>query len=149
MSKLRSVVVSFQPSFEGRHEDILELRFLNVIKKQSFTIIRRLKATVGVSADFEKLKPKAPYVKKPAPMRPGKVEGKVVPPPPPQWTETPWKNHLPWYGIPTEVVEVAYQQNQKRALHDVRSRYLNQPFNIGTYARWFHIMLWIEEEQER
>ncbi|EIN09075.1 P-loop containing nucleoside triphosphate hydrolase protein [Punctularia strigosozonata HHB-11173 SS5] len=142
----RQVAVVFQSSYEGRYEDTIELCFHDVAAKRQFTIIRHMKAIVGSADDFAVLRPSAPYVKKTVKPRPPEAE---VVPPPPTWTETAWKVFLPHYPVPADLVEAAFQHNTRRAQQEVRARFLPAALTPSTYAKWFHMLLHIEEEKTR
>jgi helicase MOV-10 len=144
--KPRQLIVVFHPSYEGRYEDTVELCFHDVAKKKQFTIVRHLQATVGSTEDFMLLRPIAPYVKKK--ITPRAPEKEVIPPPA-AWTETNWAVRLPQYPIPAELVAAAFQTNPRKARQEVRSRFLPGALQFSTYAKWFHVLLFIEEEKTR
>lgn len=140
-----SISVKFIPIYAGRHEDILELAFLNLDSQQRFTIIRALSATVGSEEDQEELKPKAPYAKRKfVPMR---LDGPVISPlRPPTWSETKWRVALPLYNPPKGLIKAAYGKNG----HNIVSRnFMPAVLEQKTHGKHFQNLIWIEEEQRR
>lgn len=141
----RSITISFNPSYEGRYEEILELTFYDEHRKQRFSITRQIRATVGSMRDKEQLKPKAPYVKRkyiPLPL-----EANIISPlRPPTWTETKWVVFLPEYPAPGALIKAAYGHDGRKV---VARNFMPSVFNDKTYARHFQYLLWIEEEQRK
>jgi helicase MOV-10 len=140
-----SITITFNPSYEGRHEDTLELNFQDVVRNEQFSITRRLRAVVGSRSDQQMLKPKAPFVKRK--FVPLPLEGTIISPlRPPTWSETKWVTFLSEYKAPIELINAAYPPHGRK----VDTRSLVPPvLNENTYGRRFQNLLWIEEEQRR
>ena len=141
-----SIIITFSPSYEGRHEDTLEIDFLDVRHYQRFSITRQLRATVGSRTDQEVLKPKAPYVRRKSVPLP--LDGPIISPlRPPTWTETKWTTSLDQYGAPSNLIKAT--NNRRDGPKVIAQRFMPSVFNEQTYGRHFQILLWVEEEQRR
>ncbi|PPQ72286.1 hypothetical protein CVT24_004675 [Panaeolus cyanescens] len=93
--------LSFRNAFIGRYEDRLELTFEDARLKQSFVIIRVLKAIVGDQTLHQQLQPRAPYVPRVRTQRQVVRETDVVPgEKPPAQTAVRYIGGLPKAMIP-------------------------------------------------
>jgi helicase MOV-10 len=139
------IAITFKPSYEGRHEETLELTFQDVPRSQQFSITRQIRATVGSVDDQDRLKPKAPYRRHKSVALP--LEGRIISPlRPPTWTETKWTVVLPEYKAHSSLIKAAYGHDGRKV---VTRNFMPAVFNNKTHGRHFQNMLWIEEEQRR
>lgn len=146
---LSSVVIFTSSDQRGRFEDRVELIFEDPILKQRFAITRPVRATVGVKEDYEALRATAPYVRpKRQPEEPMKEIISGIPPP--ALAAIKWKVKLPLYPGPRDLLDVAYGIGSPKELSiRVRNAFLPERFDSDTYARTFHVLLWVEEERAR
>ena len=150
----RTVSVVFHPGYAGQFEDTLELVFWHLDLHHTFVITRRVKATIGDRDDHEEIKPQAPYTGPRQVPRFNYDRVRVVLSlRPPTWTETVWTERLPEYKVPEKVVEAAFgppapgkQKNPNAARANVQ-RLMPAALNLDTYAIWWQVLLWVEEEQ--
>ncbi|TDL24428.1 P-loop containing nucleoside triphosphate hydrolase protein [Rickenella mellea] len=145
-----NVEVAFRPRDErGRFHDRVELYFEDVVLKQRFAITRPVTATVGVKADYEALRPIAPYVR-PKRRNEEPVSDPVPGIPPPALAAIAWEVSLPKFPIPAGLKQIGFSQGTYGDLaNKVRSTYLPKAFDGDTYGRHMKMMIWIEEEQAR
>jgi hypothetical protein len=144
----RSLVITFHPSYAGRYQDILELVFFDIIKKQRFLITRRICAIVGSKDDHEYLKAKSPYIKRQSTRL--HFEGLIIRSlRPPTWSRTKWTVGLPEFKAPDDLIHAAYRPDGKSASRKAISKFVPPSFNQATYGKCFQVMLYIEEEQIR
>ncbi|KAM6492681.1 P-loop containing nucleoside triphosphate hydrolase protein [Amanita muscaria] len=142
-----SVDIVFIPSYDGYHEDTLELVFAHSRGTQ-FVITRRVYGTAGSWEDHEELKPKGPYKKKKKYV-PLAIEGKVFPSTrPPVWTGIRWVNIMPKFDPPQKLIRAAFKPNEAASRKAVK-RFMPKDFNIETYGDWYQILLYIEGEQRQ
>ncbi|KAF6753774.1 RNA helicase [Ephemerocybe angulata] len=148
----RTLALVFHPSFAGQYEDTLEIIFWKHEDLDgTFLITRRVKATVGDRADHEQIRASAPYTG-PRHVPKFNAEGvKVVQSlRPPTWTETVWTERLPEFKVPERIVEAAFAPNLERRQNVAKAnvqRLMPAVFNLDTYATWWQVLLWVEEEQ--
>ena len=146
---------SFQVNIEfdsrkdrGRFDDRVELIFEDVLLSKRFCITRPLKAAVGVSSDYEALRAVAPYVR---PKR-RRLEpiGEIVPGVPPESiVKFKWVVTLPKYESPRDLTKMLTGGSASDLVKRVRDAFLPNGFTEPSYARFFSILLWIEEERAR
>ncbi|KAH8829468.1 P-loop containing nucleoside triphosphate hydrolase protein [Flagelloscypha sp. PMI_526] len=139
----------------GRIEDHLEMVFYELSSRKKFVITRKIEATIGSVQDHLDLQPTAPYERRPLPLR-IPIKGPIVRSMrPPAWTRTHWKDKLPQFTAPKELISSIYSNNP-----DLRLRQLNKALDAvktwipaelshATYRDYFKVLLWIEEEQNR
>lgn len=152
---MRTVSVVFHPSYAGQYEDTLELVFWHCDLKRKFIITRQVKAIVGDREDHDQIRPSAPYTGPRDVPRftadPTKVVRSLRPL---AWSETIWTERLPEYEIPEKVIQAAFapelvrKPNANMAKANVQ-RLMPSAFNVTTYATWWQVLLWVEEEQVR
>ena len=141
--------ITFDPkSDRGRFNDRVELIFKDLILKKRFCITRSLKAIVGVIADYEALRANAPYV------RPKKKRhepiGEIEPGEPPEAiVKFKWAVSLPQYTVPKELANILGDGASLDLVKRIRDTVFPNALNGNTYARFFGILLWIEEERAR
>ncbi|KDQ60007.1 hypothetical protein JAAARDRAFT_593478 [Jaapia argillacea MUCL 33604] len=144
-SSTRSALVLFHPSYEGRYEDTVEFLFHDTRGDERFVITRRVTAIVGSEEDYDLLKPSAPYAK--PIVRPLEPEELVIPGlRPPTWSDVRFRNPLPEYPPPKDLIDAAYGRNGWK---EVKSRFLPRIFDVISHAKWFQVLLHIEEEKQR
>ncbi|KIY67230.1 P-loop containing nucleoside triphosphate hydrolase protein [Cylindrobasidium torrendii FP15055 ss-10] len=144
----RVVSVTFQPSYAGRFDDTLELQFFDRAQKKKFIIHRSVSATVGDRADYEQLKPTAPYSKRR--QRNISLDGPVKRSlRPAEWTPTEWKTRLGFFDIPAHIVRAVYTPEGYLRPDALKSALALMPssFTCPTYGKRYQVMLWIEEQQ--
>lgn len=140
------IVVTFRQGYEGRAEDRLEITFEDPALRQRFMIIRLLKATVGNKAEYDAIKPTAPYVPKKRTKR--TIEREVVPGvPPPAVEVTKWVVRLPPAFIPSSITSVLFSGIVTNIIEQLKRTVLPSTLDIASYARFFKTLLWIEENQ--
>ncbi|TDL24445.1 P-loop containing nucleoside triphosphate hydrolase protein [Rickenella mellea] len=145
-----NIAITFGPrNVRGRFQDRIELHFEDLVLKKRFAITRPLNATVGVKADYEALRPKAPYVRPKL-----KTEEPISDPipgiAPPALAAIVWKVALPKFPIPPGLKELAFGNGTYKELaKKVRNAFLPRDFDCDTYGRHLKVMIWIEEEQAR
>ncbi|KAK0452060.1 P-loop containing nucleoside triphosphate hydrolase protein [Desarmillaria tabescens] len=144
------VSITFHPSYAGYFEDTLELVFFDISQHRNFVIQRKVCATVGDLADYERLAPKAPYTqrKRRNIALDGPIKRSLRPP---TWTPTKWVFKLPQYNIPKNLVETLYTPEgylKRTASKDVK-RFMPPSFTTATYAQHFQTLIYLEEEQMR
>ncbi|KAG8987350.1 hypothetical protein FRB94_001960 [Tulasnella sp. JGI-2019a] len=131
-----------QLGLRGHFNDRAELRFENTTLRQSFTIVRRVKAISGSKADYELRKGKARF-ERPQKRRPrsnGRLVaglGRSI------RSSLPYVGHLPEYPL-NEAVIVLDQEEQ--SVPNIR-KILPRDLTAETYARHWHTLLYVEEEQ--
>jgi len=142
----------FHPSFAGKYEDTLELVFWHVTLRHTFVIARKVTATVGDRDDYEQLQPSAPYTG-PKEVEHFRPDGSRIVPSlrPPTWTKTSWLEKLPEYKIPANVIEAAFNPQVKsgNAVRNKVKELMPAALNLTTYATWWQVLLYLEEEQMR
>ncbi|KIP01837.1 hypothetical protein PHLGIDRAFT_112706 [Phlebiopsis gigantea 11061_1 CR5-6] len=143
----RTVTVTFHPSYEGQHEDTVELTFRRLAPGtstgQQFVITRSICAIVGSQEDHEHLRPIAPYVRVvprgAAHARPGKLVRVVRPS---TWSRPKWKVALPEYKIPHDISVAAFGPRAKFAIREFLPA-----LGLNSYPTFFQVLLWVEEKQ--
>ncbi|KAJ3556290.1 hypothetical protein NM688_g2107 [Phlebia brevispora] len=139
----KTVAVTFHPSYEGQHEDTLELVFHHLQLQEQFVITRRIQAIVGSEELHERLKAKGPYVR--PKFSPYEQPRKIVRVHrPPTWSYTKWAVKLPEFKAPGDLVNAAFGPKPSATV-----RPFIPPFNIDNYGRFWQALLWIEEEKMR
>jgi helicase MOV-10 len=135
-----------QFNIRGHYEDRVELVFFDISRNLRFTIVRSVQAIVGVKADQELLGPTAPYVRPET--KPRDPEGEVIPGVPPDaLAAITWKVSLPRYPVPDKISEAVMMGSTEQRIKRARQTLLPQSFSCQTYARHWHTLLHIEEEQ--
>lgn len=139
----KTIAVTFHPAYEGQYEDVLEIVFHDLKNKRQFTITRRIRAIVGSSDDYERLKPKAPYVRPKTFLyeRPKKIVRVVRPP---TWSHTKWAVKLPDFKALQDLIDAAFGPKPSAAIKPFIPR-----LTLSNYAEFWQALLWIEEEKMR
>lgn len=139
------VPVTLLQTYQGRAEDRLEVTFENPVLQQRFIIIRLLKAIVGSEAEYAALRPTAPYV----PKRRGKraAEKEVIPGVPPLGVDVPWVVKLPKAPIPPAITSALRPGSVAKIIEQLKRTMLPSVLGLGTHARFFKVLLWIEENR--
>lgn len=142
--------VKFSPRDErGRFEDRIELIFEDLHLNRKFAITRRVRATVAVKADYEALRPNAPYVR---PNRKFEEPMQEIIPgiAPPALSAIRWKTRLLQYPIPPGLVETAFGNGTSAEIAArIRQAFLPNTLDSRTHGRHFGVLLWVEEERAR
>ena len=140
------VCVTFQQALRGRYQDRLEITFEDLSLRQRFIIVRAINVVVGSKADYEVLKPVAPYVpRKPVRRTP---ETEILPgDPPPALTAIKWVATLPLALIPRAVSSALSTGHVQNIVAQLQRTVLPPSMNADTYSRHFKALLWIEEHQ--
>ncbi|TDL24436.1 P-loop containing nucleoside triphosphate hydrolase protein [Rickenella mellea] len=141
--------IAVQQPIRLSHIANMELCFHNVKEKKNFTIVRTLKAIVGVADDHESLKPTAPF------------DGlKPLPPPPPpeeihpgrvpvRGSDQYWERRQNEFRPRDDILTTAFDSGAplRKVMDKIRDNYMPKVFNKFTHGEWFRIFLYIEEEQ--
>ncbi|KAH8102228.1 P-loop containing nucleoside triphosphate hydrolase protein [Cristinia sonorae] len=139
------IIVSFKHPNHGKYEDRLEIIFEDLAIRQQFAIVRPLRAVVGSKADYEQLRPRAPYVPRKRTNR--DAETQVVPGvPPPATSTTKWVTKLPIANIPKGLAGALYSGDlTTEVATEVRRTRLPAHLDSTSYGRHFQELLWCEE----
>ena len=135
------VEVRFEPSYQGRYEDTLELTFLDLSRGERFVITRPVLAVVGSKDDYELLKPTAPYVR-PKTSRHDKPKKVVEVNRPNVWSHTRWSVNLPEFHAPHDLIDAAFGRNPSAAIQP-----FIPTFDLEHYGQFWQALVWIEEEK--
>ncbi|KAH7924376.1 P-loop containing nucleoside triphosphate hydrolase protein [Leucogyrophana mollusca] len=139
-----AATISVRLPHAGRAEDRLEILFEDTILKQRFVIVRPVTVIVGSRADYELLKPKAPYIPRQRTAR--QPENDVVPGiKPPSSMVIPYVGRLPKALPPTDLVAALSEQSTSKAIGHIQRIFLPKALDTNTYARHFKALLWVEE----
>ncbi|KAH7924362.1 RNA helicase [Leucogyrophana mollusca] len=139
-----AATISVRLPHAGRAEDRLEILFEDIILKQRFVIVRPVTVIIGSRADYELLKPKAPFVPRRRTAR--QPENDVVPGiKPPSSMAIPYVVTLLKALPPTDLVAVLSEQSTSEAIGHVQRVFLPKTLDTTTYARHFKALLWVEE----
>ncbi|KAF7313870.1 RNA helicase [Mycena chlorophos] len=148
--RARTLCIRFAPPIEGEFKDVLELVLLNVKTRERFLITRKVLAVVGSQEDHELLKPHSEYVRRPRPI-PVPFKGRIVRPPrPPTWAPNAWKKTLLPYEPPANLIQAAFETPRGRdVVKTVKQHFMPRVFDVNTYAKFFQVLLYIEDYQMR
>ncbi|KDQ10484.1 hypothetical protein BOTBODRAFT_58037 [Botryobasidium botryosum FD-172 SS1] len=141
------VRVTFSPDGNrGHYDDRIELVFEDTSLAQRFTITRSIRAVVGIKAELDALRPTAPYVRPERRARRPALDV-VDGIPPPAMGKVRWVAHFPPYDILGTVTSaLASGSIAEKAAH-IKKTLLPPVLNSLTYARHWHYLMWIEEDQ--
>ncbi|KAG8853757.1 hypothetical protein FRB96_008012 [Tulasnella sp. 330] len=132
-----------QLGLRGHFEDRVELRFENMALQQSFTILRGIQAIIGVQADYDLLRANAPFVRRKKERR-VRSNGRFVPGPPRSIFSTiPYGGKLGKYPINPSVIVAGPDEERITIIRAI----LPETLIAETYARHWHTLLHVEEEQ--
>ncbi|KAF9057246.1 P-loop containing nucleoside triphosphate hydrolase protein [Panaeolus papilionaceus] len=141
--------LTFRNSFVGRYEDRLELTFEDARLKQTFVIVRVLRAVVGDQTLHQELQPRAPYIPRTRTKRQVVADADVVPgEKPPAQTVIQYIGRLPKADTPEYLKRVLDNDTLStgRTLQEVQ-KMMPASFDSASYGRWFKLLLWVEEHK--
>ncbi|EJD43380.1 P-loop containing nucleoside triphosphate hydrolase protein [Auricularia subglabra TFB-10046 SS5] len=133
----------------GRFEDRLELTFEDAGLRKRFAIVRPIAAVVGNRADYEAIKPVAPYVPRERKAAVPEHELDIEKGPKPRaLADVQWVTKLPPYDIPRHLSDViATVRKGSELIRRLKSSFLPPHFSPTTYGRFFRTLLYVEEAQ--
>lgn len=139
------IEVDFRHPNHGIYEDRLEIVLEDLSINQRFAVVRPVRAIVGNRADYEELRPKAPYVPRKKTSR--DPEKHIVPGVPPAATNTVrWVTRLPLAEIPKTLSDILYSSSKiQKVVPKVRTRRLPPHLDENSYSQQFCELLWTEE----
>lgn len=143
---LQGTVLFDSEGNRGRFQDRLELVFFDVTGQKQFAIVKPLFVIVGNKSDYEDLKPTAPYIpKKKIQREPVKelTHGER----PPALAAVKWIKKLPAFDYPKALKTILDMPTMKEKIRLLRSGFVPRELSSASHARWFHVMLYIEEHQ--
>ncbi|KAG8895100.1 hypothetical protein FRB99_000766 [Tulasnella sp. 403] len=126
----------------GRLGQRLELVFENRAVQQSFTIVRPVRAILGVQTDQDTLLTKIPYVRRPRRVRTG-IIAPIPGPLPPSCTSIKYVMKLPEYPLDPKVIVPGSEAERMEVIR----RLLPQELSAETYRRFWQTLLFVEEHQ--
>jgi helicase MOV-10 len=142
-----TLVIGFKQSYVGQYQDRLELLFEDTQLKTRFIITRALKAIVGNKSEYEKLRPKTPYVPRSASKRSPVLEV-IEGIKPPATLVMPYVGRLPKAHIPPRLETILSSKDSvAKMITPIRDVFMPQVFNSKTYGQYFKTLLWIEENR--
>ena len=130
----------------GRFQDRMELSFYDVITQRQFAIVKPLFIIVGDKDDYERLKPIAPYIPKKQVQR-EPVKEITHGEPPEALAAIKWTSRLPDYELPKALKTILDMPVAKEKIRLLRSGFVPRHLSSDSHARWFHVMLFMEEHQ--
>lgn len=141
-----TVGVRFSTPHSGRMDDRLEIVFEDTTLHVSFVIARPLKAIVGSQADYELLKPVAPF--QPRRRTRTQPETQVVSGvPPPSKNIIEYTIKLPKAQPSDSLLAALSETSSGKALDHVGRVFLPKVIDSSTYSRYFKTLLWTEEHR--
>ncbi|KAG2058194.1 P-loop containing nucleoside triphosphate hydrolase protein [Suillus hirtellus] len=141
-----AIGVRFSTPHSGRMDDRLEIIFEDTALRVTFVIARPLKAIVGSQADYELLKPIAPF----QPRRQTRTQPEtqvVLGVPPPSNNIIPYTIKLPKAQISASLLAALSETSSGKTLDHIRRVFLPKIIDSSTYSRYFKTLLWIEEHR--
>ncbi|EIW74374.1 RNA helicase [Coniophora puteana RWD-64-598 SS2] len=142
--KRNPIIVTFRQSFAGHAIDRVQFTLKDHKLDQEFAIVRSLRAVSGSKEDYERFKPKTPYVSRPKTKR--REEKDVVAGEFPQSTKAiPYIVALPKAPIPERLMAVLSQGSTQHIVQQLRNSFLPPSFTKETYGRQFKTLVWAEE----
>ncbi|KAL4247257.1 DNA2/NAM7 helicase family protein [Abortiporus biennis] len=136
--------VSFSHSYRGSYATRIEIVFEDTSLRQRFTIVRNVKCLVGEQAEYEALKPVAPYKPKKRNARQPEID--VVPGiAPPSLNAIKYITKLPQFLIPEPVSKALSRGSTEGIIEHFRTSLLPSRLAETTYGRHFKYLLWAEE----
>ncbi|KAG6877586.1 hypothetical protein C0993_005916 [Termitomyces sp. T159_Od127] len=138
--------VTLKQTYVGRCQDRAELLFEDTQLRTQFVIIRQLEAIVGNQADHKRLRPIAPYTRRPKTARQPElvvVEGVR----PPAMKAVPYVVPLPRAPVPSTLATTLTTGSRDAKITRIRTVFLPKKFDTSGYNRHFKYLLWIEEHQ--
>jgi len=122
----------------------IEFVFEDTSLKQQFAIVRTLRAIVGDSAEYERLRPTAPFKPKKRTTRQSETE--IVPgDPPPALNAIPYVVTLPFNPVPDRISSALSRGSTTEIIEHFRTSLLPNHLESDTYGRHFKYLLWAEE----
>ena len=140
------ILVTLNETNIGRYEDRLEMSLQDLRLKKTFFISRIVRVIIGDRVDHEQLKASAPYTPySAAPKKPIRkiIEGEQ----PPALTSIPYIKILPQAPIPKPLHEALSEGSTAEIMEKIRRSFLPHTLNSRTHARYFKILLWVEEQR--
>lgn len=138
--------VKFRTPYPGRYEDRVEILFEDQALFQRFAIVRPIKAIVGNKADYELLRPTAPYVPRKRTTRVPETD--VLPgPPPPALEAIKYVVALGKAEIPKQLATALSSGSIAEILGRVRRMFLPGTWDVSSYGRHFKHLIWVEEHR--
>lgn len=139
-----AIAVNFQHSYRGMYNARIEFVFEDTSLKQQFAIVRTLRAIVGDSAEYERLRPTAPFKPKKRTTRQSETE--IVPgDPPPALNAIPYVVTLPFNPVPDRISSALSRGSTTEIIEHFRTSLLPNHLESDTYGRHFKYLLWAEE----
>ncbi|KZS97367.1 P-loop containing nucleoside triphosphate hydrolase protein [Sistotremastrum niveocremeum HHB9708] len=143
---IRAIAIEFYPQHLGSFEERVTLLFEDRRLSQRFVVMRTLKAIVGDAADYEELRPSAPYVRPKWQAR--NDVGEVIPgEAPPALSSVKWVVPLPLAKIPLNLASILCLGSDREVEDKLRSTVLPRSFNADTYGAHFRVLLHAEEKK--
>jgi helicase MOV-10 len=136
--------VRLKQSYNGRHQDRVEIIFEDEKLGQQFAIVRSIRATVGSKEDHELLRPTAPFVPRKRTAREPEteiLEGVA----PPTLKAIKYVVKLGKSEIPKNLSDVLSTGSTSDVVGRVRRMFLPPAWDNTTYGRHFKHLIWIEE----
>ncbi|KAG2071488.1 P-loop containing nucleoside triphosphate hydrolase protein [Suillus decipiens] len=141
-----AIGVRFSTPHSGRMDDRLEIVFEDTALHVSFIIARPLKAIVGSQADYELLKPVAPF--QPRRRTRTQPETQVVSGvPPPSKNIIEYTIKLPKAQPSDSLLAALSETSSGKALDHIGRVFLPKVIDSSTYSRYFKTLLWTEEHR--
>jgi helicase MOV-10 len=120
--------------------------FYDAVTLRKFAIVKTITIVVGNRADYEALKPTAPYIPKKKVQR-EPVKEVTHGEPPEALAVVKWTARLMPYELPKALKTILDMPVVKERIRLLRSGFVPRELSSATHARWFHVMLFIEEHQ--
>ncbi|KAK0477928.1 P-loop containing nucleoside triphosphate hydrolase protein [Armillaria novae-zelandiae] len=142
-----TLTVTAKQAHAGRADDRLDLVFEDLSLGTQFLIARPIRLIVGSKADYKSLKAKSPYIPKERTTRHPElniVEGVR----PPALTVIPYSITLPFADIPKPLLDTISSGTVSGIKKKLQELFLPRNFDTGSYARFFQLLLWVEEHKQ-
>lgn len=120
--------------------------FYDAVTLRKFAIVKTVSIIVGNKEDYEILKPIAPYVPKKKVQR-EPIKEITHGEPPEALAVVKWTSKLPTYDLPKALKTILDMPVVKERIRLLRSGFVPRELSSASHARWFHVMLFIEEHQ--
>lgn len=124
----------------------MELWFRDISLNQKFVIVRKLAAMVGEKAEYEHLRPIAPYTPRKREARVAEIT--IIPGIPPEpLRAVVYVVDLPQARIPAAVASALSRGRTADPVSYFRKSFLPQTLDSDSYARHFKYLIWAEEHR--
>ncbi|KAL4247242.1 DNA2/NAM7 helicase family protein [Abortiporus biennis] len=138
------LTVQFRQSNLGLYNARVELTFQDTALHQKFVIVREVRAIVGDQAEYDKLRPVAPFLPKPRVNRAPATD--VIPgPPPPALANIPYIVKLPLNLIPAYVSHALSRGTISSIVSHFQNSLLPRHLDSSNHGRHYKYLLWAEE----